>query len=102
MAIILNYFNSYDGNVSVYTGLGLGQVKQVVTGFGLASNDTGQLYMKHFDFLGPPPPPAEKSILYFRLVCAHDRKPTNSPRAVMSLCGGAARWSDVTENLLKG
>jgi len=38
----LNPFNSCDRNVSVYAGLGL--VLQVVIGFGLASNDTGQFF----------------------------------------------------------
>jgi hypothetical protein len=73
-------------------------------GFGLASKDTGQLYTKRFYFLGSffpsPHSPRTKvlcSCVHFVLMTENQ----SAQRAVMSLCGGAARWSDVAENLLK-
>ena len=78
----LNSFNSYDLNVAVYTGLGL--VKQVVIGFGIASNDTGQLYIKHFDFFGSPPQrKVFCSCVYFVLMTENQQ---TAHRAVMWGC----------------
>jgi len=77
---IWNSFNSYDRIVAVYTGLGLGLVKQVVSGFGLASDGTGQLYIKHSTFSDNSPHPGREEYFVVAFILCSWQKTNKQPK----------------------